>query len=177
MQKFYKIIHLQSCQNQQFLKGDEKDEHNQNCLKQHSALSPDCLYEVLRIGNLLNATCQSSNALLLRSWKELSLLPFSVVLSEQEVPTLPFNISESGRVPESFRKWVAVNFQFGYLETEKKMRHLQSVWVRNLTKFPAKFHLGTGSTIIWPFARIIMQLNTPEKKTSKKFQVKTENII
>lgn len=48
---------------------------------------------------------------------------------------LPLDISESGRVTESFGKRVAVNFQLGYLETQKKaMQHENSVKVWQCTK-------------------------------------------
>lgn len=48
---------------------------------------------------------------------------------------LPLNISESGRVTESFSERVAVNFQLGYLETQERATlHEYSVKVLQPTK-------------------------------------------
>lgn len=59
------------------------------------------------------------------------------ILSEWKVnrkSPLPLDISESGRVPESFGKRVAVNFQLGYLETQKRAtQHEYSVKVQQRT--------------------------------------------
>lgn len=93
------------------------------------------MWRSLTICSKITLKCTGSQELKGCFSYKLSLLFILSAWNVNRKSPLPLDISESGRVTESFSKRVAVNFQLGYLGTQKRATlHEYSVRVLQCTK-------------------------------------------